>query len=211
MLPPPDSNVDFPREQTIKYLVHIIQTQPKLSKSASTGLIDIGEALQPNATRDEIDVLLRSTLYQEPHVRNSALQALQPFDLTDFDWSPELWIAVHDEDEQNSRLARHVWEDNGLDVPENYITELLGYLGAYFPILIAPLLVSDVGLPGHENAYVRTSAAAAIAEAAVQWPQTTEKVVNVLQDYYRDKARILAPEFDEYVSICIVSHFRAAS
>ena len=53
----------------------------------------------------------------------------QPFDLTDLDWSPELWIACHDDDEQNARLARHLWEDNGLDVPESFLPSLVLYLG----------------------------------------------------------------------------------
>lgn len=45
------------------------------------------------------------------------------------DWSTELWIACHDDDEQNSRLATHLWEDNGLDVAENYLSYLMSYLG----------------------------------------------------------------------------------
>ena len=45
------------------------------------------------------------------------------------EWSPELWVAAHDEDEQNARLARHLWEDNGLDVPETFLPLLLNYLG----------------------------------------------------------------------------------
>ena len=53
----------------------------------------------------------------------------QPFDLTDLDWSPEIWIAYHDDDEQNARLAEHLWEDNGLDVLESFLPSLLGYLG----------------------------------------------------------------------------------
>jgi len=53
----------------------------------------------------------------------------QPFDLTDMDWSPELLIASHDDDEQNARLARHVWDDNGLDVPEAFLADLLNFLG----------------------------------------------------------------------------------
>ena len=56
---------------------------------------------------------------------------MQPFDLTELDWSPELWIASHDEDEQNTRLADHIWDDNGLDVPENYLYTLIAYLGEY--------------------------------------------------------------------------------
>lgn len=72
---------------------------------------------------------------QEVYVRNSCLQALQPFDLTDLDWSPELWIACHDDDEQNVRLAEHLWEDNGLDVSENFLEELLPFFGKpYFDV-----------------------------------------------------------------------------
>lgn len=53
----------------------------------------------------------------------------QPFDLTDLDWSPALLVAVHDSDEQNARLAGHIWEDNGLDIPESYLPDLLTFLG----------------------------------------------------------------------------------
>jgi hypothetical protein len=60
------------------------------------------------------------------------MQPTQPFDLTDLDWSPALWIACHDDDEQNARLARRSWEDNGLDVPESFLPELLRFLGAKF-------------------------------------------------------------------------------
>jgi hypothetical protein len=47
------------------------------------------------------------------------------------DWLPELWIACHDDDEQNARLARHAWEDNGLDVPEKFLDSLLDFLGEF--------------------------------------------------------------------------------
>jgi hypothetical protein len=62
---------------------------------------------------------------------------LQPFDLTDMDWTPELWIVCHDEDEQNARLAEHLWEDNGLDVPEQFLNVLLQYLGNSFYVFLS--------------------------------------------------------------------------
>ena len=127
-------------------LTLLATAMPKLSKDASSALIDIGQAMQENATRAEVTELLRGTLYQEVYVRTSCLQALQvsaylflhvqrstdvlqPFDITDLDWSPDLWIACHDEDEQNTRLAIHLWEDNVLDVPEGFLQDLLPYLG----------------------------------------------------------------------------------
>ncbi|KAF8434348.1 armadillo-type protein [Boletus edulis BED1] len=173
------SDPAFPRKTALEHVVHVVRTQPRLTKDASSLLVDLGEAIQANATRDEVGVLIEGTLLQETHVRNACLLALQPFDLTELDWSPELWIACHDADEQNARLAGRVWEDNGLDVAEGYLGDMLDFLG-------------------HENAYVRASAAAAIADAVEHHPQTGHKTIDALRALYRDKAKILAPEFDEY-------------
>jgi hypothetical protein len=51
--------------------------------------------------------------------------------LTDLDWSPEIWIACHDDDEQCSRLAHHIWDENGFDVPEDFAKDLLLLLGSW--------------------------------------------------------------------------------
>jgi hypothetical protein len=71
------SNPAFPRLQTIENLLHTIRQQPKLSKEASSALVDIGEAVQANVSPTELTALLRGTLMQEVYVRNSCLQALQ--------------------------------------------------------------------------------------------------------------------------------------
>ncbi|KAK7051190.1 translational activator of GCN4 [Paramarasmius palmivorus] len=169
----------FPRMHTIQLLIHLIRLQPKLSKEASSSLVELGEAISSSAVKEEIDTLLQGTLHQEVYVRTSCLQTLQPFDLTDYEWSPELWIACHDEDEQNARLARHLWEDNGLDVPQGFLDLLLQFLE-------------------HDNAYVRASNAVAIAEAVEHWPQSISSTIAALEEYYREKAKIIAPEYDEY-------------
>ena len=66
-------------------------------------------------------------------IRTTIHHISQPFDLTDMDWSAELWVACHDDDEQNARLAHHLWEDNGLDVPETFLDDLLPFLGLQSP------------------------------------------------------------------------------
>jgi hypothetical protein len=73
----PVSNPAFPRLQTIVNLLHTIRLQPKLSKEASSSLVDIGEAIQSSVSPNELSALLRGTLMQEVYVRNSCLQALQ--------------------------------------------------------------------------------------------------------------------------------------
>ncbi|TFK26296.1 translational activator GCN1 [Coprinopsis marcescibilis] len=172
-------NPELPRLQTLEAVIYAVRTELKLSKEASSTLVDLGESIQVNATRGEIGVLIRATLAQESHARNAALQALQPFDLTEIDWSPELWIAYHDNDEQNARLAQRLWEENGLDVADTFLNDLLPYLG-------------------HDNAYVRSSTATAIATAVEQLPNTAERSIEILEEYYRENAKILAPEFDQY-------------
>ena len=107
--------------------------------------------------------------------------------MTELDWSPELWIACHDDDEQNARLAEHLWDDNGLDVPESYLQSLIAYLGVYSFWSSGTLLMTITA--EHENSYVRASVASAIADAVELWPQSITSTVNALQDFYREKVR----------------------
>ncbi|KIY43656.1 translational activator GCN1 [Fistulina hepatica ATCC 64428] len=169
----------YPRTLVLESLIRIMQGHLKLTKEASSALVDMGQIIYPTVTKEEADILLQSTLSQEVQVRNACLQTLQPFDLTDLEWSSELWIACHDSDEQNAKLSLHAWEDNGLDVPESFLPSLIDFLG-------------------HDNEYVRSSVAASIAEAVEHWPSTASKTICALEDYYREKAKILAPEFDQY-------------
>jgi hypothetical protein len=121
----------YPRVDVLEGLVHIISRQPKLSREAVAVLVEVGEAIHESSTREEQDTLLKHTTAQEVYVRNGVLQALQPFDLTDIEWSPETLLACHDEDEQNGRLARQLCDENGLEIPEEYISSLLLLLGEY--------------------------------------------------------------------------------
>ncbi|QRV98281.1 translational activator gcn1 [Ceratobasidium sp. AG-Ba] len=123
------SNPAYPRIEAARSLIYAISKVPKAAKNAVSALVDLGQSISDSVTDEETNVLLKSTLAQEVYVRNACLQALQPFDLTESEWSPEIWIACHDDDEQNARLARQLWDDNGLDISSGYIAELLPFLG----------------------------------------------------------------------------------
>jgi len=56
----------------------------------------------------------------------------------------------------------------------------------------------------HESSAVRISTAGAIAEAVQQYPARIEPTVNELQAMYADKARMLQPEYDRFVSSSIL-------
>jgi hypothetical protein len=101
------------------------------------------------------------------------------------DWSPQLWVACFDDDEQNARLASRAWEDNGLDIPENFLDTLLAFLGEprNFIHSCSQLMTGS----GHSNEYVRSSTARAIAGALDQHPQTILSTLSILENYYREK------------------------
>ena len=103
------------------------------------------------------------------------------------DWSAELWVARYDSDEQNARLARHVWDENALDVPESFFSDLRGLLGAH----CIRKLVADFNRAciEHENASVRRSCADSLTEAAEHWPGKITSIVKQLQDAFREKVR----------------------
>jgi len=71
------SDITYPRLKVLEDLLHIIRSQSALSKDASSALIELGEAISATATNDDVSVLLRGLLTQEPHVRNACLQTLQ--------------------------------------------------------------------------------------------------------------------------------------
>ncbi|KAK4684697.1 hypothetical protein P7C73_g5471, partial [Tremellales sp. Uapishka_1] len=169
----------YPRMQTIKDLLLIINNYSKLSKDAASALTDLGAAIKDVADAAEIQQLVAGTLAQESNVRGSALQALQPIDLTELDYSEEIWIATHDSDEQNATLALHLWEDNGLDIPETYLASLLKYLA-------------------HDSAAVRSSTARALSDAAEHYPSQVQPTVQGLEELYIEKAKTLQPEYDRF-------------
>lgn len=52
----------------------------------------------------------------------------QPFDLTEQETNLQIWLAAHDVDDKASQLASQIWDDNGLDVQEATLTELVASL-----------------------------------------------------------------------------------
>ncbi|SNX84044.1 related to translation activator GCN1 [Melanopsichium pennsylvanicum] len=169
----------YPRSSFIDSLVTIVAKHTQISKDAVSGLRDMGEALRTTALPAEIQKLLSNTMVDEVYVRNGCLQAIQPLDLTDLEFPVELWLAYHDEDEENARLAEKAWEENGLDVPETFADPLIALLE-------------------HKNAYVRDSCARALAAATEQHPEQVSSVIAKLCQLYKERNKVLAPEYDRF-------------
>ncbi|KAL1662308.1 armadillo-type protein [Schizophyllum commune] len=212
----------YPRIGVISLLIEMVRKQSALRRGSAETLVAVGETIAASAEAEEqltgtepfplaheTATLLAGTLSAEAYARQACLNALvPPFDasLVGDNWSPALWLACHDvEDEKNVDLARGIWEDNGLDVPdmgEAWVRVHVGFLGK-----------SCVPIRYHTASYVRKSAAVALADAVSLKPGPTNtnavETLAVLKEYYREKARILAPEFDQYGMVIASSLDRA--
>lgn len=84
------------------------------------------------------------------------------------------------------------------------MSELINFLGMAFSMSRS---YYTEHVEGHDNAYVRESAGTAIAEAVDQYPQSLHTALTTVKDYYRENAKVLAPEFDQYVRKSVQLHY----
>ncbi|KAG0338181.1 translational activator of GCN4 [Podila horticola] len=159
----------LPRKEMIASLLSIIKEYPQLAKTAKTSLGDLTRSMGESATLDEISTLLAGLLYNESLVRQAALSALEPLELTIIDFSRELWTACYDDDSNNAKAAFELWEDNGMEVEPTYAEALLPYVV-------------------HENGFVRQAAGKAIAGAVKLYPETVSETLAAIYVLYHEKA-----------------------
>lgn len=125
-------------------------------------------------------MLVRGTIAPQIAVRTSVLQAIAAeIDLTDLEFSEEIWLACHDDVEENIELARAIWDENGLEPEEDSALKTLPYLES-------------------TDKQLRRAAARALADCVSQYPHTFKTVLITLNDRYREMAKPRAPELDEY-------------
>lgn len=173
-------DVRFPRSEMIDDLVVIVSKHSPLARDAVGALRSMGEAMKESALPAEIAQLLKHTLAQETYVRLGALQAIQSMDISDLEYSAELWLACHDPtDAENARLAYKAWEENGLDVPVE------------FPASMLPYLEDD-------RAYVRRAAGKALAGAVAHHASALPSLLEQLYALYKERNKILTPEYDQF-------------
>ncbi|CAH7688084.1 armadillo-type protein, partial [Phakopsora pachyrhizi] len=167
------------RSKLIEDCLSVIGGYPQLIKAATTGLISIGSALAPDASDADIRVLLSGFLHPEAQARYAALQAAQPLDMTDIEWSSELWTICHDEDERNASLASDLWVENGFAIPPDCLKSLLLLLEHHAPL-------------------IRKSAAKSLPRVVQQHPQLTKAALNEISERYQVLAKELLPEYDRF-------------
>lgn len=172
---------DLPRVQLIQKLLDVLLLMPSVSKLARATFLQVTDAISANETKEELWVLLHGLLLPSANVRSIVLQALEPFDLEETEIPEILSLALHDSEERNSELATTLYETNSIHLDPSGLSRLFALLGT----LQSMFLTQE-----HETAYVRETAAKALAAALTDHSNLFDDYLSKLFDLYTQNARI---------------------
>lgn len=143
-------------------------------------LFGICRSMSSNMQKEELNTVLWGTTVAFSTVRNAMLQLVHAeIDLTDLDYSREIWLCCHDSSEENTEIASAIWEENGLDVDEELAYEMQTYL-------------SD------QDDATRDSAARALGHCVEEHPSIFPEILQALKRKYTEKAKPPIHERDKY-------------
>ncbi|KAL9028966.1 MAG: hypothetical protein Q9196_002741 [Gyalolechia fulgens] len=167
----------LPRGEALALLIRSLQDYAQYYKEIKDCLFDICRSIAGNITSPEISTLLQGAIVPQASVRTSVLQAIREYlDLTDYDFSEEIWIAAHDDSDENVGLARAIWKENALEAVPTDAPKIFPYLAS-------------------KDAQLRRASSKALAACVGDHFLTT---LHELEDQYRDLAKPRLPERDEF-------------
>ena len=119
----------LPREDILMLLRECIETHANHYKLIRDILYEYCRALSAEVGTKELTVILRATVAPRADVRLAFLHAVRDhLDLTELDFVEEIWLASHDDDEENRAIGEAIWHDNALDMEPSDIPKLFPYL-----------------------------------------------------------------------------------
>ncbi|KAI0872187.1 armadillo-type protein [Hypoxylon argillaceum] len=174
------SDENLPRADLFAALISSMQRYNHHYKLLKDCFIDIVRCVAPNIKPEEVAVLCKGATVPQSNVRETVLQVISAeVDLSDIEFSEELWIACHDDVEENQELGQEIWEESGFEVSEDVSVKMLPYLES-------------------KDAQLRRAAARALAEACKVFPSAIEDVLLRLRESYKEFAKPRVPQLDEY-------------
>lgn len=176
----PVTDRQLPRDQLLRLLIESMQQFPQHYKIIKDTLSDVCRAISDNATPEEVATLLKGSIVPQISVRTAVLQAIRDhIDLTEVDYCDEIWLACHDDLDENLELGHLIWQENGLEAEPEHTFTMVPYLAS-------------------QDRQLRRAASRALAEAVGQDYSVFARVVDQLEDQYRELAKPRLPERDAF-------------
>lgn len=169
-----------PRAKILAILIESMQTYTQHYKLIRDCFVDMCRCIAPTIDRTEIAVLARGAITHQAVVRTTVLQSISSeVDMSEFGYADEIWLACHDDEEENQDLGREIWVECdvqvGPDVPERML----------------PFLET-------KDAQLRRAAARSLAEAVASHKDSVDTVLSKLKSSYQELAKPKVQLLDEF-------------
>ncbi|KAF4121008.1 Parkin co-regulated protein [Geosmithia morbida] len=169
-----------PRGLLISALIDSMQKYAQHYKMIRDCFADMCRCVAPNISHDEVEILTRGVIVSQTGVRTTVLQSISSeIDVSDYGYSDEIWLACHDDEEENQELAREIWDECGVEI------------GADVPARMLPYLQT-------KNAQLRRAAARSLTEAAASHEGTLDDILLQLKSSYQVLAKPKVQLLDEF-------------
>lgn len=174
------SDEAVPREELLTILIQSLQQYTQHYKIIKDCFSDMCRCIAPNMSQAEMIVLAQGATVSQSSVRTSVLQSISSeVDMTELGYSDEIWLACHDDEQENRELGAEIWEESAFTV------------GSDVPLRMLPYLES-------KDPQLRRAAARSLAEAAQQHKSTLADVIPKLQSMYIELAKPKVQQLDEF-------------
>lgn len=174
------SDVLLPREELLSVLILSMQKYNQHYKIIKDCLADLCRCIAPNINEKEIAILARGAIVPQVSVRTSVLQSISAeIDMSDMVFSEEVWLACHDDLDENVEIGREIWEESGFEVSASSVFAMLPYLE-------------------NLDKQLRRAAARSLAQAVKLQPSVFTEVLSRLEASYLELAKPRLPQLDEY-------------
>lgn len=172
-------DVAVPRSKVLSLLIESMEHFAQHYKLIRDCFADACRCIAPNITTDEIGVLARGCLVSQSSVRTTVLQSISSeVDMSQASFMTEIWLACHDDIEENADLAREIWAE-GFASDEALTFTILPYLES-------------------KDSQLRRAAARALAEACGEHLSTIDPAIEKLEETYGALAKPRVQELDDF-------------
>jgi hypothetical protein len=170
----------IPRGPLVSALISAMQKYTLHYKIIKDCFMDLCRCIAPNVSADEVHVFVKGCIVQQPTVRTTVLQSISAeLDISEIEFSDEIWLACHDDVEENAELGREIWIESEFEISADVPSKILPYLEK-------------------KDSQLRRAAARSIAEAISTHPTSTPTLITQLKSGYAEFAKPRVPELDEY-------------
>lgn len=169
-----------PRSDLLSVLIFSMQQYGQHYKIAKDCFADLVRCIAPNITHGEIAILAEGAIVPLVSVRTTVLQSISAeVDMSDLGFSDAIWLACHDDVEENVELGQEIWQESDFAC------------SAEVPLKMLPYVES-------KDAQLRRAAARSLAEAVKLHPSTMDGILEKLRTSYTDLAKERKQELDAF-------------